>query len=145
MGSYLQILALAVTGAILLWFGYSLYFGSGKRLFARHSQNHAGRRQGSIAPKKEGVPGDPQICPVCSAKLEKGELIKSSAFPSLNGKDRLMHIRGCTYCLEGRRRRVCPVCGAVLDHNEILVARIYERPRPSRPHVHVFGCSRCKR
>ncbi|MDR2102796.1 MAG: hypothetical protein LBP42_01695 [Treponema sp.] len=89
-----------------------------------------------------GVAGSPQTCPVCSARLEKGVPVKSTAFPSFTGKDRLMYIRGCFYCLEGERDRVCPVCGALLHREEILIARMFERP--GRSHVHVLGCSQCR-
>ncbi|GHV50516.1 hypothetical protein AGMMS49579_04240 [Spirochaetia bacterium] len=91
---------------------------------------------------EEGVAGESQACPVCSAKLPKGEPVKSSAFPSLNGKDRLMHIQGCVYCLKGKRKRRCPVCGAALRNDEYLISRIFERP--GRSHVHVIGCNRCR-
>ncbi|GHV11892.1 hypothetical protein FACS189491_03920 [Spirochaetia bacterium] len=100
------------------------------------------RGSGNSGPIGEGIAGDPQVCPVCSAKLPEGELIKSSAFPSLNGKDRLMHIQGCVYCLEGNRPRRCPVCGAALRNDEYLISRIFERP--GRSHVHVIGCNRCR-
>jgi hypothetical protein len=140
MGSYLQILALVVIGAVLLWFGYTLFFslsGRTRLVFPKKKRRRHKR------PKGEALPGSPQTCPVCSARLDDGELVKSSAFPSFNGKDRLMHIRGCVYCLGGGRARVCPVCGVLLKDNEILIARIFERPR-RRSHVHVLGCTRCR-
>jgi hypothetical protein len=140
MGSYIQILIFVTIGVVLLWFGYSfligrltVFLGSGSK------RRHSGKGGGSA------VPGDPQICPVCSARLNKGELVKSMAFPSLSGgRDRFMHIRGCVYCLEGDRPRSCPVCGASLRDNEILVARMFQRSS-RRSHVHVLGCSRCRK
>ncbi|MDR1574954.1 MAG: hypothetical protein LBS37_03010 [Treponema sp.] len=137
MSSYIQILFFITMGVALIWFGYSLLIG----LWAKSRPDRRGRRSAGAG----GAPGDPQVCPVCSARLNKGELIKSMAFPSLTGgKDRFMHIRGCVYCLEGDRRRLCPVCGASLLNNEILIARMFERPH-RRSHVHVLGCSRCRK
>ncbi|MDR2471528.1 MAG: hypothetical protein LBD09_05405 [Treponema sp.] len=138
MGTAIQILLFATAGIILLWFGFTLFFavpgGVPMPVFRRKSR---GPR-----PRGESFPGAPRTCPVCCARLEKGERVKSSAFPSLGGYDRLMHISGCVYCLEGDRRRVCPVCGAVLREEEFLVARLFDKP--GRSHVHVLGCSRCK-
>jgi hypothetical protein len=140
MQSYIQILIFVTMGVVLLWFGYSLIIRqwAGIRL-------GSGSKRRPRSRKAAGTPGDPQVCPVCSSRLNKGELVKSHAFPSLTGgKDRFMHIRGCVYCLEGNRRRSCPVCGAFLQDNEILVARMFERTR-YRSHVHVLGCSRCRK
>jgi hypothetical protein len=138
MGSFIQVLTFAMIGIALLWFGYTLFFEPlGKLRFG-----HQKRRKSKKPPRGTGIPGAPQTCPVCSARLERGELVKSLAYPSFTGKDRLMHIKGCTYCLDGDRPRICPVCGARLRENEILIARIFERPR--RPHVHILGCSRCR-
>jgi hypothetical protein len=139
MGNFVQVLAFAVIGTVLLWFGYTLFI-SRIRIPAGGGSRRRRRRK---APG-ESYPGAPQACPVCSAKLAPGELVKSSAFPSLNGgQDRLMHIRGCVYCLNGERDRVCPVCGARLGAKDILIARMFERPR--RAHVHVLGCTRCRK
>jgi hypothetical protein len=136
-----EALIFAVLGTGLLWFGYTLFFRIG--LPAGGSAPRPTRRRGR-SPKAESMPGDPQTCPVCSAKLDDGQLVKSAAFPSMNGgKDRFMHIRGCAYCLRGDRERVCPVCGIVLRGEEILIARLFERPG-RRSHVHVLGCSRCR-
>jgi hypothetical protein len=140
MENFLQVLAFAVIGTVLLWFGYTLFIGAGIRVFAGGASRRRRRRK---APE-ESRPGAPQTCPVCSAKLAPGEMVKSAVFPSLTGgQDRLMHIRGCVYCLSGERDRVCPVCGARLGVKDILVARMFEHPR--RAHVHVLGCNRCRR
>jgi hypothetical protein len=141
MRNYLQILALVTIGVLLLWFGYTLLIGqlSGIRLSWIELQK---RKKSQLS---QGTPGDPQVCPVCSTKLDKGYLVKSLAFPSLTGgRDRLMHIRGCVYCLNGDLPRVCPVCGDYLRQSDILIARMFERPR-RKNHVHVIGCSRCTR
>jgi hypothetical protein len=139
MENFVQVLAFVVIGTVLLWFGYTLFIGR-----IRIPAGGGSRRRRRRKAPGESYPGAPQTCPVCSAKLSAGELVKSSAFPSLTGgKDRLMHIRGCVYCLNGERDRVCPVCGARLGNQEILIARMFERPR--RAHVHVLGCSRCRR
>ena len=140
MGSYLQILALIIVGVVLLWLGYSLLIGQFAALRIAWQARFSRKRL-----DKFGVPGDPQICPVCSTRLNKGELVSSHAFPSLSGgRDRLMHIQGCYYCLKGKHSRCCPVCGNFLGYNEYLIARMFERPN-HRTHVHVLGCSRCKR
>jgi len=137
MGQIFEILTFVTIGVALLWFGYTLFFSIGIPVLRGHRRRH--RR-----PRGESFPGEPQTCPVCSAKLRDGELVSSLAFPSLNGgKDRFMHIRGCVYCLRGDRARVCPVCGTVLKADEILISRLFERPG-RRSHVHVIGCSRCK-
>ena len=139
MKNILEVLIFVVLGVILLWFGYTLFFGAGIPALSGRF-----RRRRAFKPRGESLPGDPQTCPVCSAKLEEGELVSSLAFPSLNGgKDRFMHIRGCIYCLHGDRDRVCPVCGKVLKEDEILISRLFERPG-RRSHVHVLGCTRCK-
>jgi len=137
---YLQILILTTVGVVLLWLGYSMLIGPFNKIqliwlwWPRRKLR-----------RKTGSPGDPQVCPVCSKVLKRGELVSSHAYPSLSGgRDRLMNIRGCPYCLEGRRLRRCPVCRAFLRYNEHLVTRMFERPN-SRNHVHVLGCSRCKR
>ena len=134
-----EVFIFVIIGVILLWFGYTLFFTVGLPAFGS-----LGRRRRNIKPRGESKPGDPQTCPVCSAKLSSGELVSSVAFPSLNGgRDRFMHIRGCLYCLIGERDRVCPVCGKTLELNEILISRLFERPG-HRSHVHVIGCSCCK-
>ncbi|MCL2129667.1 MAG: hypothetical protein FWH35_04845 [Treponema sp.] len=138
MKQVIEVLLFIIVGAALLWFGYTLFFGIG--IPALSGWTISRRRK----PKRTGVPGDPQVCPVCSAKLNPGELVSSLAFPSLNGgKDRFMHIKGCLYCLRGDRDRVCPVCGIILKGDEILISRLFERPG-RRSHVHVIGCTRCK-
>jgi len=134
MQDYLQLLTFVIVGVALLSFGFTLFLGQ----WARMNPNR--NRQTN---KKN--PNDPQSCPICSSKLKKGDLVKTLAFPSLTGgKDRLMHIRGCAFCINGRLERHCPVCGTTLDISDILVARIFERPH-RRAHVHIMGCNRCKR
>jgi predicted nucleic acid-binding Zn ribbon protein len=138
MGSFLQTFSFVMISLFLLWFGYTLFFRAGN-----NSPAGTGKKRKALHREVEtGLPGSPQTCPVCSARLEKGERVKSTAFPSFTGKDRMMFIRGCFYCLEGDRDRTCPVCGAVLDSDDILIARMFERP--GRSHVHVLGCSRCR-
>jgi RNA polymerase subunit RPABC4/transcription elongation factor Spt4 len=138
MGTIIQVLFFIFTGIFLLWFGYTLFFSlpaSGQ------SPGHKNR----LRPKGGSASGASSrtTCPVCSALLEKGERVKSAAFPSTGGTDRLMHIAGCVYCLGGGRTRVCPVCGSQLFEDEYLIARLFDKP--GRSHVHVLGCNRCKR
>jgi hypothetical protein len=143
MGNWVQLFFLVITGVFFLWFGYSLFFGTRNK-----GRAYLGNRQ----KKQGGSPGEgrlvsyagaPKTCPLCSARLPPGQRVKSSAFPSGGGKDRLMHIAGCVFCLEGDRPRICPVCGAQLSQEEILVARLFDKP--GRSHVHVLGCSHCRR
>ena len=139
MAQYLQALFYITIAVFLLWFGYTLFFNIGMPVWGYGSS----RKRRSLHPRELSFPGAPQTCPVCSTKLIEGELVKSLAFPSLNGgKDRLMHIKGCLYCLGGERERICPVCGHSLLKDELLICRMFERPR--RPHVHVLGCTHCR-
>ena len=139
MGNFIYVLSLVTIGVALLWFGYALIIG--KILGRLNNKVNPGRQE-----KNRGnSPGDPQVCPICSSKLIKGDFVKTLAFPSLTGgKDRFMHIRGCMYCLEGNFERRCPVCHKTLGNNDILLARMFERTF-RRSHVHVLGCSLCKR
>jgi hypothetical protein len=132
----LPILALVFTGLALLWFGYTLFF----RKRDPRSLMKTGQEPGKAG---EGWAGEAQSCPVCSARLETLQLVKSVAFPSLNGRDRMMHIQGCVFCLEGGRSRTCPVCHSPLAKEEYLFARVFERPS-RKPHVHVLGCRHCR-
>ena len=141
MKEILEVLAFVVIGVILLWFGYTLFFSVGIPAWSGIGRP---RRRRALKPRGVSMPGEPQTCPVCSAKLNEGELVSSCAFPSMNGgKDRFMHIRGCIYCLHGDRDRVCPVCNIILKDDEILISRLFERPG-RRAHVHVLGCTKCK-
>ena len=139
MSGYFQILVFVTIAIALLWFGYRILIGQ----WGKIRPNRKGRQE----PQKTGSakPGDPQVCPICSSMLEKGGLVQTLAYPSLTqGKDRLMHIQGCMYCLSGEYERKCPVCKTTLALDDILVARMFERPR-RRPHIHVLGCNRCRR
>ena len=138
MNNYIQILSLVTIGVFLLWFGYSLLIGQ----FAGLKRELLDLKRKKKFSVPQGTPGEPQVCPVCATKLSEGYMVKTQAFPSLTGgKDRLMHIRGCVYCIDGSIPRICPVCREQLCEDQILVARMFERPR--RNHVHVLGCSNC--
>ena len=137
MGGWIQIGILAILGVLLLWFGYTLFFGLERRASpsggGKPGSPNGGRARGS----------DIRACPLCAARLSAGERVKSSVFPSSKGKtDRIMHISGCEYCLDGGRLRLCPVCGADLRVEDVLIARIFDKP--GRSHVHVLGCSHCR-
>ena len=145
MGQFLQIFFLVITGVFLLWFGYTLFFGVGSG--AGNGGNGLSSKYNKKKSLKASYPGAPQTCPVCSVKLDEGLLVRSMAFPSLNGgKDRFMHIRGCIHCLAGERDRICPVCAHVLTGDEVLICRLFERQHTflQRPHVHVLGCTYCR-
>jgi hypothetical protein len=139
MGSFFQALVFVIIGVLLLWFGYNLFSGA---LNSAGGGRAAKPRKWKKDPQGEGFPGAPRTCPVWSARLGRGERVKSAAFPAMGHLDRLMHIAGCPYCLEGDRERSCPVCGHILEEGEILIARMFEKP--GRSHVHVLGCSRCR-
>jgi hypothetical protein len=136
MGDYIQILLLVVVGIILLWIGYCIFFGKMSPFypffFLKKNKNLRGK------------PGDPQVCPICSMRLTKGELVQSMAFPSFSGsKDRIMHIRGCSSCLENDIPRRCPVCKRILSVTDYLIARLFERSN-RKNHIHVLGCNYCR-
>ncbi|MCL2181275.1 MAG: hypothetical protein FWB83_09115 [Treponema sp.] len=133
MGTYVQALALTITGIVLLRLGYSMLIGFYPEIF-----------MGKKGPAR-GEPGDPQVCPVCTIKMVRGDLVKSLAFPSLSGgRDRLMYIRGCFSCLEHNVPRRCPICGKSLSLQDYLVSRMFDRPGRNN-HVHVIGCNHCRR
>jgi len=138
MFGFLQILALTIIGAALLWFGFNLFVGQWTKIRLKYGKfQQLAQESGSV--------GDPQVCPICSSRLNKGDLVKTSAFPSITGgKDRLMHVRGCIYCIHGGLKRECPICGSSLSISDVLVARIFERPH-RKPHVHITGCNKCRR
>ena len=138
MGTYFYYFSLIIIGLVLLWFGFTIFFSS-------YSPFYRGffpwRRKLNMI----GVPGDPQVCPVCSIQMGRGELVKSVAFPSVTGgMDRLMYIRGCFNCLENNISRSCPVCGSDLSIRDFLVSRMFERVG-TKNHVHVLGCNQCRR
>jgi len=136
MQEYVQLLVIVIVGVALLSFGFTLFIGQWAKM--RSNRDNLPRTNKDSS-------NDFQACPICSSKLKKGDLVKTLAFPSITGgKDRLMHIRGCAYCINGRLQRNCPICGASLALDDILVARIFERPG-RRAHVHITGCNKCRR
>ena len=142
MGTYIQILALVTVGIILLWIGYSLFLGPLSPFFPGFFPWRNWKKKGS---DYKGQPGDPQVCPLCSIRLDRGELVKTLAFPSISGgADRLMYIRGCYSCINNNLPRQCPICGSGLSTNDYLISRMFER-RHSKNHVHIIGCNQCKR
>ena len=87
MYMYLQILLLVIIGIILLWIGYTLFLSPISPFYPGWFPWKNWKKKENI----RGEPGDPQVCPVCSIKMVRGELVKSVAFPSLSGgRDRLM-------------------------------------------------------
>ncbi|MCL2805145.1 MAG: hypothetical protein FWD26_04325 [Treponema sp.] len=141
MEFYIQLLALVMAGMFLLWFGYTIFLSPISPFYPGWFPWRNWRKKENI----RGEPGDPQVCPVCSIKMEKGELVKSVAFPSISGgRDRLMYIKGCFTCLEDNVPRRCPICGSSLSVEDFLVTRMFERVERNN-HVHVLGCNKCKR
>lgn len=144
MGTYIQILAFVVTGIVLLWLGYNLFFGKISPFYPGWFP-WKGNKWKKKGDEYRGYAGDPQVCPVCSMKLVKGETVKTIAFPSLSGgMERMIHIRGCYSCLENGLPRRCPVCGTRLSLEDFLVARLFERLN-QKNHLHILGCNHCKK
>jgi len=138
MGVYIQILSLVIVGIVLLWLGYSIFLGPISPFYPHWLP--WGKKKTA-----KGQPGDPQVCPLCSMKLLKGDLVKTLAYPSISGgRDRLMYIRGCISCLENDLPRRCPICGVPLSTDDYLVSRMFER-RHQKNHVHVLGCNHCRK
>ena len=139
MSDNLQILVFVILGVVLVWLGYSVLMGQWMKV------RRGLKAKPAAAPRRgDAEADDPRTCPVCRTKLPEGGTVHTKAYPSLNGgRDRLMHIEGCTRCLRGGYERNCPVCRAVLAPGEKLVARMFSRTM-RRNHVHVIGCSRCK-
>jgi len=141
MYMYVQILALVIVGIILLWIGFTLFLGPIPLFFPGMFSFENWKKKKDA----RGEPGDPQICPVCSIRMRRGERVKSVAFPSLTGgRDRLMYIKGCFSCLIEKVPRRCPVCRSRLSTEDFLVSRMFERVGRNN-HVHVLGCNRCKK
>ncbi|MDR1362847.1 MAG: hypothetical protein LBJ35_02190 [Spirochaetaceae bacterium] len=89
----------------------------------------------------EGRRGDARTCPICAARFDHGDMIKSKIFPPSGRPYRLLHILGCKFCLNGERERLCPVCGIELSVSDYLVARIWQNP--PKPQVRIQGCVHC--
>jgi len=137
MGDLLQTFILVIIGIILFALGYFLFFGPASPLYPRLPWN-----KDKIVP---GRPGDPQICPVCTMKMSKGETLKTTAFEaSAQNKDRLVHIKGCISCLERGVPRKCPVCGIKMTLDDYLISRMFERTY-QKNHIHVLGCNNCRK
>ena len=140
-----EIIIIVVVGLILVWLFYTLLFSIKLPKFKWGAKEEDDMELPFV---REGTAGDPKTCPVCAAKLYEGQLVNSAAFPAAKGsRDRLMHIRGCTYCISGQRERSCPVCQASLRVEEHLISSLFERSMGAsakRSHVHVVGCSKCR-
>jgi len=142
MGEFLKILAFVVTGIVLLWIGYLLFFGTLSPFYPYFSPKKKKLSKEDVI----GKPGDPQTCLVCSSKLLNGGLVKTTAFPSVSGgRDRLVYIRGCNICLNSKAPRRCPICKAKLSLDDFLVSRMFDRSQKRKNHIHVLGCNHCKK
>jgi hypothetical protein len=97
--------------------------------------------QPAAAAIPEGKQGEAQICPICAARIDRGDAVKSKVFPPSGRSGRLLHILGCKYCRKGERRRSCPICGAELSPDDYLVGRIWRLP--GKPQVQIQGCVKC--
>ncbi|MDR2521574.1 MAG: hypothetical protein LBC72_03345 [Spirochaetaceae bacterium] len=132
------IAVVAFIGALILVFLYYAFF----RRQPASSDGAAPLPPASyVYTPQDGTRGEARTCPVCAARFELGENVRSVVFPATGRHDRLLHMLGCKFCLKGGRVRKCPVCDAELTVDEYLIARIFERPGKS--HVHVQGCVHC--
>lgn len=138
MDDLLQALLLIICGIILLFIGHWLFFGPMSPIYPYLPWS----KKPSIT---KGKPGDPQVCPVCSMRMLRGELVKTIAFATgIRSRDRIVHIKGCYSCLEKNLPRRCPVCRAKLTLNDFLVSRMFERSN-RKNHIHVLGCNKCRK
>lgn len=110
-------------------------------LFFRCSAGPSVKPSGGSGVIPQGKLGEGQICPICAARIDYGDTVKSKVFPPSGRSGRLLHISGCKYCLNGERRRVCPVCGAEISPSDYLVGRIWQLP--GKPQVQIQGCVNC--
>jgi hypothetical protein len=137
MGDNIQILIFIIIGLILLWLGFTLFFGPMSPLYP-----HLPWRKKK---NSKTANGKAQICPLCSYKVLKGEQVKTVVFPPKPGsKDCIMHIKGCYSCLEDDKPRKCPVCKTALSREDFLVARMFVRSF-QKNHIHVLGCNKCRK
>jgi len=138
MGKFIHIFLMIICGIVLLWFGYTLFFGKLSPFYPSLPW--------SKKKKFKGTPGDAKVCPVCSMLMLKGDLLKTVVFPPKNPEsiDRIMYIKGCFSCLNNNVPRRCPICKTKLSVEDFLVARMFERPF-TKNHVHVLGCNRCRK
>jgi hypothetical protein len=118
-----------------------LYFSFFSKNGANREDSYAGNGGKLFIP--EGRRGDARTCPICAARFEQGDNVKSKILPPSGRDYRLLHILGCRFCLDpdGGRRRLCPVCGAELSTDEYLAARIWQRL--DKPEVRIQGCVHC--
>ena len=134
-------LILVICGTILLWLGFFLLFNSRSPFY----KYLPWKKKKAVIDTPAGKPGDPQVCPICSMKMLKGDLVKTVAYAaSRQNKDRLMHIKGCVSCLEKGLPRKCPVCGKAMALDDYLVSRMFERSS-RRNHIHILGCNKCRK
>ena len=129
---------MTICGIVLLGFGYFLFFG---KLSPIYPYLPWGKKDRNLV-----EPGKSRHCPLCRYMLANGELVKTFVYPaSSNNKDRMVHIKGCSRCLNNNEiQRRCPVCKSSLSIDDYLVSRMFERSR-SKNHVHVLGCNHCRK
>ena len=137
MRDYLQTLLLVVGAAVLLWLGYSVLMGQWMKV---RRQMRPRSRKG----RGKADPWYPKVCPLCKSKLADGELAQTRASSATGMRDRLMHIQGCVYCVNGDLERRCPVCAVALGAGDKLVARVFDQPF-QRTHLHIMGCFLCRK
>jgi len=158
MDSNLKLLIYIIAGLLFVWSTYKMYFSVFKKQSVKGGKNidldygppvvnpaPIGAPPSSSKSQSKSSSGGLMICPVCSSKMDNGDMVKTKAFPSPRPyeKNRTMHILGCYYCMDGRRDRTCPVCGKSISVTDYLIARMFDRTH-GHTHVHVIGCTQCK-
>jgi uncharacterized protein YbaR (Trm112 family) len=139
MVTVIAIAAVSIVGALVIYLISRFYWDSD---YDARDSGTVRQRNPFAGQVRDGVRGEPRVCPICAALFEHGEMVKSKIFPSTGKQDRLMNILGCPYCRNGERIRKCPVCDAELGVDEYLTARVFDRPE--KMHVHVLGCNHCR-
>jgi len=141
MGDFFQIFFLIICGIVLFGIGYYLFFGPMSPVYPYlpWSKNKKSPSSGI------GRPGDPMVCPICSIKLLRGELVKTVAFATgVRSSDRIVYIKGCYSCLEKDIPRRCPICKQMMSLTDHLVSRMFDRQH-QKNHIHILGCNHCRK
>jgi len=141
MNDIIQIFLYIMCGIILFGIGFYLFIGPMSPFYPYMPWSKNKGKPSS----NTGRPGDPQVCPVCSVKMLRGELVKTIAFATgVRSSDRIVYIKGCHSCLRNNLPRRCPICKIKLTLDDYLVSRMFDRPH-RKNHIHVLGCNRCKK
>jgi hypothetical protein len=137
MGDYIQILLFLICGIVLLWVAHFLFFGPMSPVYPYLPW--------SKKEKFRGKPRDPQVCPVCSIRMMRGDLVKTVSYATgVRGRDRLVYIKGCRSCLQKNVPRRCPICKTRMTVKDHLVSRMFDSTG-QKIHIRVLGCNHCRK